>query len=111
MLPLPPFVQVNAASSGIAGGVNREKRFDALAFAANPERVENFVPALGNFFNVRSFRCTLEPFVEFYCHRCEELPIVHSIPQVFAVGTASGVSGRPDPDSRHGLPDSVDYLL
>jgi len=52
-----------------------------------------------------------EPLVEFHCHRRKEVPFVHSIPQVLAVGTASGISGRPDPDSRHDLSDSVDYLL
>ena len=48
---------------------------------------------------------------EFHGHRRKEVPLVHSMPQVLAVGTASGISGRPDPDSRHGLSDSVDYLL
>ena len=69
------------------------------------------MPALWSFVKVRSFRCALEPFVEFYCHRRKEVPFVHSIPQVLAVGTASGISGRSDPDSRHGLADGVDYLF
>jgi hypothetical protein len=69
------------------------------------------VPALWTFVKVWSFRCPLEPFVKFHCHRRKEVPFVHSIPQVFAVGTASGISGRPDPDSRRDLSDSVDYLL
>jgi hypothetical protein len=69
------------------------------------------VPARWSFVKVRSFRCALEPFVEFHCHRRKEVPLVHSISQVFAVGTASGISGRPDPDSRHDLSDSVDDLL
>ena len=69
------------------------------------------MPALWSFVKVRSFRCALEPFVEFHCHRRKEVPFVHSIPQVFPVGTASGISGRPDPDSRHDLSDSVDDLL
>ncbi|MGO9646835.1 MAG: hypothetical protein ACLPOO_02155 [Terriglobales bacterium] len=69
------------------------------------------MPTLRTFVKVRSFRCALEPFVEFHCHRRKELPFVHSIPQVFAVSTASGISGRPDPDSRHNLSDSVDDLL
>jgi hypothetical protein len=77
----------------------------------NRERVENCVPALRSFFKVRSFKRTLEPFVEFDRHRSYELPLIHSIPQVLAVGTASGISGRSDPDSRHGLADSVDDLL
>ncbi len=58
-----------------------------------------------------SFRRTLEPFVEFSRHRRKEVPLVHSIPQVLAVGTASVVSGRSDSDSRHGLADGVDYLF
>ena len=69
------------------------------------------MPALRSFFNVRSVRRTLESFVEFYCHRGKKLPLVYSIPQVLAVGTASIVFGRSDPDSRHGLADSVDYLF
>jgi hypothetical protein len=66
---LPPFVQVDAAPSGLAGSVNRVRRFDALAFTANRERVETFVPALRSLFKVRSFRRTLEPFVEVDRHR------------------------------------------
>jgi len=69
------------------------------------------VPALRRFFQIRSLRSTLEPFVEFDRHRRKEIPLVHSIQQVFAVGAASGISGRPDPDSRHDLSDGVDYLL
>ena len=69
------------------------------------------MPTLGSFVKIRSFRCALEPFVEFHCHRRKEVPLVHSISQVFAVGTASGISGRPDPDSRHDLSDSVDDLF
>ena len=69
------------------------------------------MPALGSFVKVWSFKCALEPFVEFHCHRRKELPFVHSIPQMLAVSTASGISRRPDPDSRHDLSDSVDYLL
>ena len=49
--------------------------------------------------------------VAFHCHRSKKVPFVHSIPQVFAVGTASDIPGRPDPDSRHDLSDSVDDLL
>ena len=69
------------------------------------------MPTLGSFVKVGGFRCTPEPFIEFHCHRRKELPLVHSLPQVLTVGTASGISGRPDPDSRHNLSDSVDDLL
>src|ERR1700687_5490560 len=56
-----------------------------------------------------AFIADIHPKTEFeaFCG----LPLVHSIPQVLAVGTASVVSGRSDPDSRHGLADGVDYLF
>ena len=69
------------------------------------------MPALWSFVKVRRFWRALEPLVQFHCHRRKEIPFVHSIPQVFAVGTASGIPGRSDPDSRHGLADGVDDLF
>ena len=51
-----------------------------------------------------------EPFVEFDRHRRKEVPLIHSIQQMFPESTAAGISGRPDPDSRHGSADGVDNL-
>lgn len=69
------------------------------------------MPASRSLFQVRSFRPTLDPFVKLDRHGSKKVPFVHSIQQVFAVSTTLGISGRPDPDSRHGLADSVDDLL
>jgi hypothetical protein len=43
-------------------------------------------------------------------HRRKEVPLVHSIQQVLTESAAADISGRPDPDSRHGSADSVDDL-
>jgi hypothetical protein len=69
------------------------------------------VPALWSFVKIRSFRCALEPFVEFNRHRRKELPLVHSIPSSVPGRHGIGHPGRSDPDSRHGLADGVDYLF
>jgi hypothetical protein len=108
--PFLPFVQINAVPPGLARRVDREERLDALAFTTNREGVEKLVPALRGFFKVRSLRSALEPFVEFDRHRRKEMPSVYSIQQVFSEGAAAGISGRPDPDSRHGSADGVDNL-
>jgi hypothetical protein len=68
------------------------------------------MPAFWSLFQIRSFRSTPEPFVEFYRHRRKEVPLVHSIQQVLTESTAADISGRPDPDSRHDLADGVDDL-
>jgi hypothetical protein len=69
------------------------------------------MPALRSFIKVRSLSRAFQPFVELYRHRRKEVPFVDSIQQVFSEGTAAGISGRPDLDSRHDLADGVDYLL
>jgi hypothetical protein len=68
------------------------------------------VPALWSFLQVRSLRRTLEPLVEFDCHRGKKMALVHSIQQVFPECTASDVSGRPDPDCHHASAHGVDDL-
>jgi len=68
------------------------------------------VPALRSFFQVWSFGPGLEPFVEFYRPGGEELTLVHSIQQMFAVGTAADVSWRPDLYCRHTSANGVDNL-
>ena len=110
-LRLLPFVQIDAASSGFAGDVDREERLDAFPFAANREGTEEFVPAFWRFLQVRSLGSSLEPFVQFYRHGSEELPLFHPLQQVFAEGSAADVSWRLDLDSRHDLADGVDYLF
>jgi hypothetical protein len=66
------------------------------------------VPAFWGFFQVWSFGPAPEPLVKFHCHRRKEVPLLDSIYEVFAEGSASGISWRPDPDSRHDLADGVD---
>ncbi len=68
------------------------------------------MPALWSFFQIRRFRPTLEPFVEFDRHRREEMPLVYSVEQMFTERTAAGISGRPDLDSRHDSADGIDDL-
>jgi hypothetical protein len=68
------------------------------------------MPALRRFLPVRSLRSTLEPLVEFDRHRHKEMPPVYSIQQVLSESAAAGISGRADPDSRHGSADGVDNL-
>jgi hypothetical protein len=77
----------------------------------NREGVEKFVPAFWGFFRVRSFGCGLVPVVQFYRHGGEKLPLFHAVQQMFAVGSATGISGRPDLNRRHKLADGVDDLL
>jgi hypothetical protein len=61
------------------------------------------VPALRRFFQIGSLRTTLEPFIEFDCHRCKELALFNSISQMVTVEATVGISGRPDRNRRHGL--------
>ena len=68
------------------------------------------MPTLGSLFQIRSFRCAPEPIVEFDRHRRKEVPLVHSLKQVFTESAASGIVWRPDPDSRHDSADGVDDL-
>src|SRR5438876_12401828 len=54
---------------------------------------------------------TLQPLVEFYGHRGEELSLVNSIAQMVTVGAAPGVPRWPDLNGRHELADGVYNLL
>ena len=85
--------------------------FWAFVFTADGEGVEKFVPAFRSFFQVGSLRITLQPLVEFYGHRGEELSLVNSIAQMVTVGAAPGVPRWPDLNGRHELADGVYNLL
>lgn len=68
------------------------------------------MPALWRIFQIGSLRIALKPFVQLYCHRCQKLPLVHSISQMVAIGAAGDVSWQPDLHRRHELADGVYYL-
>jgi len=72
---LLPSIQIDTSPSGFTWSVDREEGLNALVFTADGEGVEKFVPAFRNFFQVGSLRITLQPLVEFYGHRGEELSL------------------------------------
>ncbi len=108
---LLPLIQIDTSPSGFTWSVDREKGLNAFAFPANGEGVEQFVPAFGSFFQVGSLRITLQPLVQFYRHRREDLSLVNSIAQMVTISAAPGVPGWPDLNGRHELTDGVyDFL-
>ncbi len=111
MALLLPSIQIDTSPSGFTWSVDREEGLNAFVFTADGEGVEQFVPAFRSFFQVGSLRITLQPLVEFYGHRGEELSLVNSIAQMVTIGAAPGVPRRPDPNGRHQLTDRVyDFL-
>ena len=108
---LPPLIQIDAAAPGLARGINGEERLNTLALTADGEGVEKLVPAFRSFLQIRSLRAALQPSVQFQRHRCEELPLVHSISQMVTIGAAAGVFWRPNLNCRHSLTDGVYDLL
>lgn len=108
---LLPLIQIDTSPSRFTWSVDREEGLNAFAFTADGERVEKLVPSFGSFFQVGSFRITLQPLVQFYGHRREELSLVNSIAQMVTIGATPGVPGWPDLDGRHDLTDGVyDFL-
>jgi hypothetical protein len=91
--------------------VSAQNRGANLGHQADGERVEEFVPAFGSFFQVGGLRITLQPLVQFYGHRREELSLVNLIAQMVTIGAAPGVPGWPDLDGRHKLADGGYDLL
>ena len=111
MALLLPSIQIDTSPSGFTWSVDREQGLNAFVFTADGEGVEKFVPAFRSFFQVGSLRITLQPLVEFYGHRGEELSLVNSIAQMVTVGAAPGVPRWPDLNGRHELADGVYNLL
>jgi hypothetical protein len=100
-------IQVDTTSSRFTWSVDREESLYAFAFTADSERAEHLVPACWSFYQVGSFRITLQPLVQFNGHRREKLSLVNSLAQMIAIDAAPGVPRWPDPDGSHELTEGV----
>ena len=107
---LIPFVEINAAAPRLALSVDGKNSLDTFSFTQDSEGIEELVPALRSFFQVRSLRTSLQPRVEFHRHWRKKLTLVHSIAKMALERAAPRVPRRPDLDCRHGLADGVNDL-